>query len=144
MKKVFLFTMAFMLLGLTAKAQTTHKLGDKFGGGVIISLSVNNGVESGLIVSTQDQGTTDWNAVSSLINKPSSHNVEGKAFSDWRLPTKDEVKLIVNLKDKINGSTGNYWTSTNGKGQVYVFDLGGKIATNPKGATNKVRAVRNF
>ena len=145
MKKVFLFSLAFMLLSLTSKAQTTTKrvIGEKFGGGIVFSVSADG--MKGLIVETQDQGSCDWNAIKALIAKPETHSELGKLSTDWRLPTKDEATQLYSQKAKLSGFSGIYWTLTNGKGQVYVLDAAtGKLNIVAKTASNKVRAVRNF
>ena len=137
--------MTFMLLGLVIKAQTPvkHIVGEKFGGGVVISVTADG--LKGLIAESQDQGTCDWNAATALIAKPENHSTDAKAYTDWRLPSKDEAVLLFNLKAKVGSLTGLYWTSTNGKGMVYVLDAAtGKFAPVAKSATNKVRSVRNF
>lgn len=145
MKKLNLLFLTLLLSVSISKAQTAtkHVIGEKFGGGIVFNVSPD-GLQ-GLIVETQDQGSCDWNAITALIAKPESHSAMGKALSDWRLPARDEALLLYKQKAIIGGLAGIYWTSTNGKGMVYVLDAAtGKLSVVTKTVTNKVRSIRSF
>jgi len=65
----------------------------------------------------------------------------------WRLPTKDELNLLYENKEKIGGfANGFYWSSTEyGGNGAWVQDfLYGYQNTNGKSGSNYVRAVRAF
>ena len=65
----------------------------------------------------------------------------------WRLPTKDELNLLYENKEKIGGFTSNvYWSSSvfDFNFAVAQFFLNGGQNFNPKYSTYYVRAVRAF
>ena len=76
--------------------------------------------------------------------------------SGWRLPTKDELNLIYQIKDKIGGfanyhSNNYYWSSTEydyNYAWFFSFDLGSRYyddySEGSKFTNYYVRAVRNF
>ena len=65
----------------------------------------------------------------------------------WRLPTKDELTIMYQNKDKIGGfATSVYWSSTeSGINFAWLqdFGLGGQLSFY-KGNTLYVRAIRAF
>ena len=77
-----------------------------------------------LEVMTEDLGEMSWEDAK-------------KACADlgdgWRLPTKDELNILYENKDKIGGfATGYYWSSTevdNGTAWDQDFDDGAQVAT---------------
>lgn len=143
MKRISFMLTAFLLLSLAMNAQTKQKVGNKFGGGIVISVSADG--LNGVIAETQDQGECDWDAAAALIADPAKHSKEGKAVNNWRLPTRDELKLMYAQKATIGGFSGNYWSSTTGKGRVSTQEFAaGKVTVVAKTDKNKVRAVRNF
>ena len=88
------------------KPELELSIGSIYVGGIIAFIS--NG--HGLIATEQDQGSGTWNEAMQS-QKGYTHN----GFSDWRLPSKDELyKLYNNLhKNNIgNFSQENYWSST--------------------------------
>lgn len=65
--------------------------------------------ELGIAVQREDIGYGDWNSMNTLCE-----NSTVGGFTDWRLPTIDELAALYNLRDKIGGfTTGVYWSSTN-------------------------------
>ena len=65
----------------------------------------------------------------------------------WRLPTKEELNILYENKDKIGGFANNfYWSSTEYVGtNAWVQSFAnGYQDLNGKGNTNYVRAVRAF
>lgn len=66
----------------------------------------------------------------------------------WRLPTKDELNILYENKDKIGGfGSYGYWSSTeggNGRHLFQDFDGGFQVDYFSKATTNYVRAVRSF
>ena len=102
----------------------------------------------GLVAATQDQSAGGyWNDAFSLVNNSANHNAVGANFTDWRLPTKDELNMMYLKKDTIGGFASSvYWCSTvddggDAWGQDFVNgfqDLNGEVGT------GRVRAVRTF
>ncbi|MDO5463213.1 MAG: carboxypeptidase regulatory-like domain-containing protein [bacterium] len=72
--------------------------------------------ELGIAVQREDIGTGDYYSMESLCK-----NSTVGGFTDWRLPTKDEMSALYNLRDKIGGfvATGRYWCSTQPSGSGY-------------------------
>jgi TolB-like protein len=78
-----------------------------------------------------------------------ARNYKGGGYSDWRLPTKDELNLIYkNLRAKHIGSLGDSWhwsSSENGSSLAWEQRFSdGRQGTNSKANTDSVRAVRAF
>lgn len=145
MKKLSFFILNLLFVATSVTSQTTVKqaIGNKLGGGIVFSVT-EDGLH-GLIVETQDQGSCDFNAISTLIAKAENHSALGKAFTDWRLPSREEATMLYSQKSKVAGLSGVIWTSTNGKGMVYVLDTAtGKMTAVAKAVKNKVRSIRAF
>ncbi len=110
--------------------------------------------EHGLVSATQDQlagiGGTWADAFNALVN-PTKHNVTGKNFTDWRLPTTYELGLMYTQRVAIGGFvvTGGYtyWTSVEGSldNIEAVSFTGGSVTTQGKSSGGGLaRAVRSF
>ena len=90
-------------------------------------------------------GSFGWNQAITA-----AQNYDGGGFSDWRLPTKDELNLMyVNLKVRNLGGFGNdwYWSSSqynNGTGWVQRFSDGNQGDNFNMNPTALVRAIRAF
>ena len=70
--------------------------------------------ELGIAVQRQDIGYGYWNSMNTLCK-----NSTVGGFTDWRLPTIDELAALYNLRDEIGGFTKSsdsyqhyYWSST--------------------------------
>ena len=62
----------------------------------------------GIAVQREDIGGGSYSSVKTLCE-----NSTVGGFTDWRLPTIDELAALYNLKDKIGGfSNGDYWSSS--------------------------------
>jgi len=172
--KHFLFLSFFCSLGLNscsvqksatvkatkdvAGANVTQKginIGDTYQGGIIFHLFQEGnagyvaGEVHGLVAATQDQGYSNWNDAFSLVNNAATHHATGKNFTDWRLPTKEELNQMYLQKAAIgidDFDNNYYWSSTE-------YDYG--LAWNQNFATGYphyygkingfiVRAVRAF
>jgi hypothetical protein len=74
-----------------------------------------------------------------------SYSLNG--FSDWHLPSKDELNLLYEQKTVVGGFSDYYWWSSSEVGSsaawVQEFDYGSQGGTN-KNLTLPVRAVRAF
>lgn len=108
----------------------SHYIGEPFGGGIIYHLWKDiNGVEHGLIVSLDDLGTSIWgddnilvgsqspwngsansNAIISATNQSAASvcaNYNGGSFSDWYLPSLNELNLLWANLFNVNMSLEN-------------------------------------
>jgi TolB-like protein len=125
----------------------TYKIGDRGPGGGFIFFA-----EGGVYMECSlDIGSFNWDQAITAAK-----NYKGGGFSDWRLPTKDELNLMyVNLKAKnMGGFTNNwYWSSSQANNawgnNVYAWyqrfsDGDQHLDGKDKGSTYSVRAVRAF
>jgi hypothetical protein len=116
-------------------------------GGYVIQISPNG--KHGLVVAMQDQGISSWYEANDLLSNASNHDLDGKEFSDWRIPTKRELNLMYVDYTNGNGASlnGNYYWSSTEFDYDYAwkqyFSNGLQDATN-KIYTGNVRAVRAF
>ena len=88
--------------------------GQKFKGGKIFYINKEDG--SGLVAASNDQ--KDGIGISWNQAKDVAKAYKGDNYSDWYLPSKDELNLIyLNLRKNNEGSlsNGNYWSSTVGE-----------------------------
>jgi hypothetical protein len=102
----------------------------------------------GLIAATQDQSvSSDWYNAQNNISNPANHDVNGKKFTDWRMPTKYELNLLYISRAAIGGfAIDNYWSSTGEVGNgawEQNFGSGTQSGTSTS-LYNYVRAVRAF
>lgn len=164
-----------------------HYLGEEFGGGIVFQLwKDNNGIEHGLIVAKRDQSVSqDWsNVVNVLIgtNAQSTWDGEGNTaaiiaqsghsnsaaklcddytvagFSDWYLPSIDELKTLYQNRFHVNRASayvlgltqlGNdtYLSSTESSfSMVWALNLGYGQPENNRTKSEKlyVRSIRSF
>lgn len=118
----------------------SYKIGDKGPGGGIIFF-----MENGRYMECSGElGSYNWSAAMNAAK-----NYRGGGFSDWRLPTKEELDLMYkNLKQKGLGGFSNdwYWSSSqndNGDAWAQYFSVGGQDYDH-KNNTFRVRAIRAF
>ena len=98
-------------------------------------------------LTTEDLGGMNWNEAKEAC---------AKVGDGWRLPTKDELNILYENKDKIGGfAEYAYWSSTEGENSMYHSDrrngkmwqqrLGNGIkSTSTKNKRNRVRAIRSL
>ncbi|MDC0231121.1 DUF1566 domain-containing protein [Aureispira] len=115
-------------------------IGDTYQGGIIFYLDGNGG---GLIAAPSDQSTyEDWATAVNLCA-----NYTGGGYSDWFLPSKDELNQMYLNKTAIGGfSNYIYWSSTEvhpNSAWTQNFDHGG-TGLLYQGYTFNVRAIRAF
>lgn len=153
--------------------QTIYHIGEKHGGGIIFYLDSSK--QHGLIAALSDQGTnvswyngtyistgalakaigTGLANTKKIINKQGSgtyaakvcRNYHGGGFTDWYLPSKDELNQMYKQKSKIGGfEATNYWSSTESNtNNAYDQEFGGGFKfTDDKSFTVHVRAIRSF
>jgi hypothetical protein len=74
----------------------THTIGELYGGGIVFYVTADG--LHGLIAETVDQSSNNsmgmWYNAQDIISTSSSHSSEGALFTDWRLPTKNELSLM--------------------------------------------------
>lgn len=155
MKKILL-----VLLGVAfacALQAQPYAIGNKVGGGVVFH--VTDGGMHGLIAESKNFATkTNQEDAIALANDPTKHSEEGKLFTDWRLPTVEEILLLSKQIAKVGGFVeGHYWTSATqsterGQTGTLVYfrptrgpgtQTGDKI-NKPSAMPSYVRLVRSF
>jgi hypothetical protein len=126
--------------GQAVTAKTIIAVGDTGpGGGIVFYANGGRGMEvSGIL------GEHNWNQAISV-----ARNYKGGGYSDWRLPTKDELNLVYqNLRAKNIGNLGNnrYWSSSeDGNYTAWVQRFrDGTQGYSGKDPTYSVRAIRAF
>jgi hypothetical protein len=149
------------------------KLGDRLFGGVVFDISPNG--RNGLVAATEDQsaGATWWNgsyvatgansntngaantnAIISVQGNTGTYaaricrNYNGGGYTDWFLPSKDQLNLMYVRRGLIGGFDfqGVYWSSTEtevsmASGQYF---LTGEQLSSTKNTTDRVRAIRAY
>jgi len=116
-------------------------------GGYVIE--VRDGGKHGLVVAMQDQGTSNWYEANDILSNASNHDINGKKFMDWRLPTRTELNLMYGVYISGNAAFLNanyYWSSTERGNDIAwgrIFDNGNQFS-NYESVTYYVRAVRAF
>ena len=155
MKKILLVLLA-LTCACALQAQP-FAVGDKVGGGVVFYIT--DGGTHGLIAESKDFPDKLKRADAiALANDPAKHSEQGKLFTDWRLPTLAESRLMTQKIAIIGGITsGYYWTSdtqTTSRGAVGILLLFKTVPDNgaPNGDTllkppampASVRVIRSF
>lgn len=140
------FLLFCLVLESQAQTQTTHHIGDRFGGGIVFNV-IDRG-QRGLISETQDQSTAcSWLNASVIIRDSSNHSSAGKVFVDWRLPTKEELRKLYNQKSIIGGFANEfYWSSSEYQNNyAWCQDFTGGGQGSPfKVVSLHVRSIRAF
>ena len=156
------------------KVPVELKIGASYQGGIIFSIDITG--KHGLIAAISDQSVTDpwWNGsfmatgatstangsanTTAIINVEGNsgnyaarncRNYRGGGFSDWFLPSKDQLNILYGQKAVIgNFTTQIYWSSTEydlGDAWVQDFETGEQHLDNTSdGANVHTRAVRAF
>ena len=145
------YLFVFLLLGLVScgdasgdaskdvtKEKQADDTGDEKSIVVVNGKNVSTIKIGNLEIMTEDLGRMDWMEAT-------------KACADlgdgWRLPTKDELNILYENKDKIGGFAYTYyWSSSesNAYNAWYFSFNNGSAYTNDKNNTLYVRAVRAF
>lgn len=124
----------------TSNTAVKISLGQEYGGGIVIY--VNPKGDHGMIVSSKEVGSVDWEKAQKIC---AAYKVG--SFGSWRLPSKDELNIIYqNRKFLGTYNKGNYWSSTEeGKNSATVINFAnGNQGKSNKQSANAVRAVRPF
>jgi hypothetical protein len=173
-----IFLICLILLSISCKKDDTIpvelKIGLSYQGGIIFNLDATG--KHGLIAATSDQSSTDtwWNGsfvttgatnmtngfanTTKIINAQGNSgtyaarlctNYRGGDYSDWFLPSKDQLNFLYLNKSIIGGFSDNiYWSSTEydlGEAWVQDFSTGEQNLDNiSDGANVHTRAIRAF
>jgi hypothetical protein len=138
---------AKVIHGLIAAKSDLSTLAEWGCAGTLIS-----GVSSGTAIGTGNQNTIDIMAgckTANIAARLCGDLVEG-GYSDWYLPSKDELNKLYLNRIAIGGFMANrYWSSTEianniGAGAWFQNFSGGNQGTNDKYLTYYVRAIRAF
>ncbi len=135
---------AFVIIGLVFifQAQTKHTISEKFGGDIVFDVSADG--LHGLIAETKDQGSCDFKDAAALVAKPENHSEEGKAFTDWRVPTISELKILILQKTIVGGfASAKYWSSTKDVSKFFEWSMG-KVGQTKNTQSFLVRSIRSF
>ena len=130
-------------------AAVSHKIGEQYGGGIIFYLDESG--QRGLIAATSDMsGHSDGSGEGCFAwpdaNVACNNFVIG-SFSDWRLPTRDELNKLYLKKSFVGGfAHKHYWSSTeNSEGGAWGQNFyAGYQTQGDKTKVLRVRAVRSF
>ena len=159
-------------LKLSGTQTEKHKIGERFGGGVVFY--VDNTGEHGLIAATADQKKATWyngnyivaNATGAAVGTGQANTtaivtaqgagnyaasvcdqLELNGFSDWFLPSKAELSLLRTQKTAVGGFANPfYWSSTEYNSHyawAQNFNNGRQDYGN-KNSTPSIRAIRAF
>jgi hypothetical protein len=119
----------------------TFRIGDRGpGGGIVFFAQGGKYMEAGEKLG----GGYTWDRAITA-----ARNYQGGGYSDWRLPTKDELNLIYqNLRAKNIGNLGNDWYWSSSEGDInYAWIQRFSDGSQPSSYKNRaysVRAVRAF
>ncbi len=135
MKKLLLLTLAIATLTSEGYSQTTPQI-EK--GGIVVYEKDGHG----LVAAPKDLGIMQWNSA-----KKACANLVLNGYSDWRLPSKEELNSLYVYKDTIGGFVNSfYWSSTennNNNAWKQHFNNGARGSMR-KSYKHRVRAVRAF
>jgi hypothetical protein len=160
-------------------AVNSISVGSIYGGGLVISTSISHGQTHGIVLAMQDQGSFAWGCTSKNIIGTSfafgtgksntdyikigncgdaaaaCYNLDKNGYTDWYLPSLNELGFIYNNKASLNNSlisnggtilSNYYWSSTqlNNTNAFFLnFTNGGGISFT-KTYSAPVRAMRSF
>jgi hypothetical protein len=127
-------------------AGTTHFVGEIYGGGKVFWVTTDG--LHGLIAETIDQSmSSNWYDAQNFISQNSTHSTAGKLYTDWRLPTTNELNLLYLQRITVGDfASAFYWSSSendNDFAWTQYFAVGSQGGVN-KNVPNYVRAVRAF
>ena len=156
------------------KEEPVPLLGQSSRGGIIFYIDATG--EHGLVSATADLGTgSEWGCYGTTINGADNTSVgsgdqnttdisrdctdlstaarlcydyASGGFSDWYLPSKDELDIMYKNKDKIGGfRLESYWSSSEvnaTRAWIQSFNSGAQFATTNKDYGTNVRPIRSF
>jgi hypothetical protein len=114
MRKLIVTLMVVACVAFLEAQEAQHTVGEKFGGGIVFYVTPNG--QHGLIVEENEFKIDKNNGYTKIYGMLGDINLkteEAKNYTDWRLPTFQELKLLYNNKKEV-GSIGN---------GIYVADV---------------------
>jgi hypothetical protein len=141
-------TTAFVAAAIsTGGSGGAHTIGESYGGGKVFWVT-SDGLH-GLIAETIDQSTSStWYTAQDKISQNSTHSTAGKLYTDWRLPTTNELNLLYSQRITVGGfASASYWSSSEYDSTTawnQNFDGGTQNYLTSKNHSIYVRAVRAF
>ena len=158
----------------SSESTNTFTIGQNYGGGIIFYIDGTG--QHGLIAATSDQVNSAWGNPTITISGTSSdlgtgqantnaiitaHGVSSYAanvcnqlvlggYSDWFLPSKDELSYLYNQKGLVGGFGSvytYYWSSTEAATNaawIQRFDNGAQLNYLKSGTSCSTRAIRAF
>ena len=126
---------------------TSHYIGQNYAGGIVYFVNADG--LHGLIAETQDQSlSSSWYDAQEIINRSENHSASGANYSDWRLPTKNELDLMFLQRKLVGGFIeSGYWSTTEGQtpGSAWYLDFhSGAHYEGEAYGSLYIRAVREF
>jgi hypothetical protein len=151
---------------------TTFSIGLSYGGGIVFYIDGTG--QHGLIAATVDQGTAQWGCYGTAIDSTSVNIGAGQAnteaivsgcssagiaakicsdlvlngYSDWFLPSLNELNLMFQQRNTIGGFVPDfYWSSSEFNENTawnHDFSIGNQYNFNKSYETLRVRAIRPF
>lgn len=160
-------------ISFTTIAAQPYHIGDSFGGGIIFYIDETR--LHGLIAAPNDQSSgAQWGCINTavgststeigtgqsnttlIVNRCGTSNIAARicnnlalnGYSDWFLPSKDELNQMYLQRTTIGGfSPGYYWCSSEINAEVasiHYFGYSSPYNADNKDHTNFVRAIRAF
>ncbi len=122
----------------------TLKIGDKYGGGIVFDVDGTGHVLIAAKADLPGGAIYTWDTA-----KIASQKLEENGYSDWYLPSKEELNKLYLTKSVVGDfaeSKVNYWSSTDGGGDMawHQYLKNGYQYRNPKDSHWRVRPIRAF
>ena len=133
-------------VSIASTLPVVHFIGESYGGGIVFYITPN--ALHGLIAETQDQSTSSaWFDAQNFISDPANHSASGQNYTDWRLPTKNELNLLYLQRLVVGGFVPGYYWNSNESGSTAAwlqYFLNGAQGTGTQNTSYFVRSVRAF
>lgn len=101
-------SLTLMSFVFAATQTPVYALGDKALGGTVFFLTASG--EHGLVSANTDQGKTYMARGTDFCSDVTLFDEEGQAYTDWKMPTGTQLKLMYEQKDLIGQfKTDRYW-----------------------------------
>ena len=118
---VFLVASLSMVTVSDVSSAATPKIGDEYGGGIVFY--VDHTGEHGLIAAKADLPGPNFTWDNA---KKACANLVENGYSDWYLPSKDELNKLFYAKSTVGGCAGYiYWSSTESSADDAWYQLFG-------------------
>ncbi len=144
------FTLFLFFCSTYAHAAETYTVGPNPSLGGYVFYVTPNG-KHGLVVTTQDQGISNWYGAPDTARNPENHDAAGQNFTDWRLPVAFELELIYKAQSEIGGFGYEFywsmtaWDAENGDGiNMKTGERASYDKSSSDHGSNAIRAVRSF